>query len=132
MKKLLCICVLLLVFVMQSFTFIPGLTPVLLRIKEPKLNGGMPGPSRSPRLGMESTIEVYLNESSDSLLLNATIGESVTYYINNVEDSEVCNGVATFSEQGDASIYLGTLDEGTYTISLELDSLVYEGEFERN
>lgn len=132
MKKLLSILAILLVFVMQSFTLVPGMTPVLLHFKEPKINGGMPGSSRSPGSGMEATIEVYLNETSDSLLLYSPSEGTCSYNIINEYEQEVNNGSVMFSELGEASIYLGSLDEGTYTISLEVDSLVYEGEFEIN
>lgn len=130
MKKLLCILAILLVFVMQSFTLVPGMTPVLLHLKEPKINAGMPGSSRSLGSGMEATIEVYLNETSDSLLLYSPSELTCSYNIYDVDELEVCNGNVTFSEQGETSIYLGTLDEGTYSLTLEIDTLIYVGEFE--
>ena len=130
MKKLLSILAIFFVFVMQSFTLVPGMTPVLLRVKEPKITGGIPGPSRSPGSGMEATIEVYLNETSDSLLLYSPSELTCSYNIYDVDELEVCNGNVTFSEQGETSIYLGTLDEGTYSLTLEIDTLIFVGEFE--
>lgn len=130
MKKLLSILAILLVFVMQSFTLVPGMTPVLLHFKEPKINGGISGPSRSLGSGMEATIEVYLNEVSDSLLLYSPSEESVTYYIYDADEQEVCNGNVTFSEQGEASIYVGTLGDGIYTIDIVIDNDVYGGDFQ--
>lgn len=130
MKKLLSILAILLVFVMQSFTLVPGMTPVLLHFKEPKINAGMPGSSRSLGSGMEATIEVYLNEVSDSLLLYSPSEESVTYYIYDADEQEVCNGNVTFSEQGESSIYVGTLGDGIYTIYIVIDNDVYGGDFQ--
>lgn len=132
MKKLLSILAIFFVFVMQSFTLVPGMTPVLLRVKEPKINGTIPGPSRSQGSGMEATIEVYLNETSDSLLLYSPSELSCFYNIYDVDELDVCNGNVIFSEQGEASIYLGSLNEGTYSISLVVDTLVYVGEFDKN
>ena len=40
-------------------------------------------------------------------------------------------GSIIFSEQGEAAISIATLVEGTYTLALEVDSLVFEGEFEK-
>ena len=41
------------------------------------------------------------------------------------------SGSLMFSEQGEAAISIAALDEGIYSLSLEVDSLVYEGEFEK-
>lgn len=128
MKKLLSVLVIMLSFVMQSFTILPGQTQVYLKFKN-KIGGNL-GPTKSDP-DIESPVSVYLSEASDSLLLYSQSGETVTYYIYD-EELEVSNGSVTFSDQGESSIYIGTLDEGIYTISLELDSLVYEGEFEIN
>ena len=54
----------------------------------------------------------------------------VIYYIYDADELEVCNGNVTFSEQGEASVYVGTLDEGIYTIYIVVDVDVYGGEFQ--
>jgi hypothetical protein len=71
-----------------------------------------------------------LNEVSDSLLLYSPSEESVTYYIYDADEIEVCNGNVTFSEHGEASIYVGTLGIGIYTIYIVVDDDVYGGEFQ--
>ena len=130
MKKYLSLLVIMLAFIMQSFTILPGLTQVYLRPRTDPYFPGTQGPSRTPALNGEPSVCVYMNEASDSLLLYSTSEESVTYYICDADEQEVCDGSVMFSEQGSASVSLGTLDEGIYTISLEVDSLIYEGEFE--
>jgi hypothetical protein len=129
MKKYLSLLVIMLAFVMQSFTILPGQTQVFLRLRSDPFYPGQ-GPSRSPETNDEPLINAYLTDSSDSLLLYSSSAQTCTYNIYNVYEQEVSNGCVIFSELGEASIYLGTLDEGIYTISLEVDSLVYEGEFE--
>ena len=130
MKKILISFVIMLSFIMQSFTLMPGQTPILLKLKSgPNAGGVYPKPSKSDP-NTEPPISVYLNESSDSILLYSPSELTCSYNIYDVDELEVSNGNVMFSELGEASIYLGTLDEGIYTISLELDSLVYEGEFE--
>lgn len=127
MKKYLISFMIMLTFVMQSFTLLPGLTPVYLQLNN-KIGGNLRPTKSDP--DTESPVNIYLSEACDSLLLYSQSEESVTYYIYNENELEVSNGNATFSGQGEASIYLGILDDGIYTISLEVDSLVYEGEFE--
>ena len=132
MKKYLSLLVIMLAFIMQSFTILPGLTQVYLRPRTDPYFPGTQGPSRSPETNIESIISVYLSESLDSLLLYSPSEGTCSYNIYNEYEQEVNNGSVMFSELGEASIYLGTLDEGTYTISLELGGLVYEGEFDIN
>lgn len=127
MKKFLSLLVIMLAFIMQSFTILPGQTQVYLKLKN-KIGGNL-GPTKSDP-DTESPVNIYLSEACDSLLLYSQSEESVTYYIYDENELEVSNGSVTFSNQGESSIYIGTLDEGIYTIFLELDSLVYEGEFE--
>ena len=81
---------------------------------------------------VEPPVSVYLNEVSDSLLLYSPSEESVTYYIYDSNELKVCNGNVTFSEQGEASVSICTLCAGTYSIFIEVDILVFEGEFEIN
>lgn len=132
MKKILISFVIMLTFIMQSFTLLPGQTPILLRLESGPNSGGVyPKPTKSDP-NIEPPINVYLNESSDSLLLYSPTELSCSYNIYDVDELEVCNGSVAFSEQGEGFIYLGTLDDGTYTISFEVDTLVYVGEFEKN
>ena len=130
MKKYLSLLVIMLAFIMQSFTILPGLTQVYLRPRTDPYFPGTQGPSRSPETNIDSIISVSLSESLDSLLLYSPSEGTCSYNIYNEYEQEVNNGSVMFSELGEASIYLGSLDEGTYTISLEVDSLVYEGEFQ--
>lgn len=130
MKKLLSLLVIMLAFVMQSFTILPGLTQVYLR---PKIIGPVMGGNLDPSKSDPNTelmVWVYLNEVSDSLLLYSPSEESVTYYIYDVDEQEVCNGNVTFTEQGESSIYVGTLGNGIYTIYIVVDDDVYGGEFQ--
>jgi hypothetical protein len=127
MKKLLSVLVIMLSFVMQSFTILPGQTQVYLKFKN-KIGGNL-GPTKSDP-DIESPVSVYLSEASDSLLLYSPSEESVIYYIYDADELEVCNGNVTFSEQGEASVYVGTLDEGIYTIYIVVDVDVYGGEFQ--
>lgn len=129
MKKYLISFMIMLTFVMQSFTLLPGLTPVYLQLNN-KIGGNLRPTKSDPNI--EPPINVYLNESSDSLLLYSPTELSCSYNIYDVDELEVCNGSVAFSEQGESFIFLGTLDDGTYTISFEVDTLVYVGEFEKN
>lgn len=131
MKKYLSLLVIMLALVMQSFTILPGLTPVYLRPEIGPVFGGNHKPTKSDP-NTEPPVSVYLNEAADSLLLYSPSEESVTYYIYDEDELEVSNGNVIFSEQGEASIYLGSLNEGTYSISLVVDTLVYVGEFDKN
>ena len=131
MKKTFISLVTLLAFALQSFTPMPGMVPVYLRVKKPPLNGGLQGPSKSPGIDLVPTISVYMNETADSLLLYTASEETCSYNICNENELEVGCGNLVFSEQGEASVSIGTLAEGTYTISIEVDSLVFEGEFEK-
>lgn len=127
MKKYLISFMIMLTFVMQSFTLLPGLTPVYLQLNN-KIGGNLRPTKSDPNI--EPPINVYLNESSDSLLLYSPSEESVTYYIYDAYEQEVCNGNVSFSEQGEASIYVGTLGNGIYTIYIVVDDDVYGGEFQ--
>ena len=121
-------------FVMQSLTVLAGgiqpiNTPVILQPRKAPWIVGNPKPTKSDP-NLESPVSVYLNEVSDSLLLYSPSEESVTYYIYDADELEVCNGNVTFSEHGEASIYIGTLGNGIYTIYIVVDDDVYGGEFQ--
>lgn len=127
MKKYLISFMIMLTFVMQSFTLLPGLTPVYLQLNN-KIGGNLRPTKSDPNT--ELMVWVYLNEVSDSLLLYSPSEESVAYYIYDAYEQEVCNGNVSFSEQGEASIYVGTLGNGIYTIYIVVDDDVYGGEFQ--
>ena len=55
---------------------------------------------------------------------------SITYYIFDEDEQEVCNGSVMFSEQGEGSIYIGTFGEGSYIIDIVADDIIYEGDFQ--
>lgn len=134
MKKYLSSLVIMLSFVMQSLTVLadgiqPINTPVILQPRKAPWIVGNPKPTKSDP-NLESPVSVYLNEVSDSLLLYSPSEESVTYYIYDADEQEVCNGNVTFSEQGEASIYVGTLGDGIYTIYIVIDNDVYGGDFQ--
>ena len=134
MKKYLSSLVIMLSFVMQSLTVLAGgiqpiNTPVILQPRKAPWIVGNPKPTKSDP-NLESPVSVYLNEVSDSLLLYSPSEESVTYYIYDADELEVCNGNVTFSEHGEASIYIGTLGNGIYTIYIVVDDDVYGGEFQ--
>lgn len=136
MKTYLSSLVIMLSFVMQSLTVLAdGIqhinTPVILQPRKAPWIANNPKPTKSDP-NVESPVSVYLNEVSDSLLLYSPSEESVTYYIYDSNKQEVCNGNVTFSEQGEASVSISTLCEGTYSIFIEVDSLVFGGEFEIN
>ena len=129
MKKYLCFLFIMFTLVTQSTTMLAdGLqAPILLHLRKTPWNNGIPRPSKSEP---EPTVSAYLNESSDSLLLYSSVEESLTYYIYDEDELLVNNGNVSFSDQGEASIYLGTLEEGTYIIFIVVNDAVYEGEFE--
>lgn len=133
MKKFLIPFVIMLALMMQSLTMLAqGIQrPVLLYLREAPWNDGIFRPTKSDP-NVEPPVSVYLNDVSDSLLLYSPSEESVTYYIYDSNELKVCNGNVTFSEQGEASVSISTLCEGTYSIFIEVDSLVFEGEFEIN
>ena len=119
--------------VMQSLTVLadgiqPINTPVILQPRKAPWIVVNPKPTKSDP-NVEPPVSVYLNEVSDSLLLYSPSEESVTYYIYDADALEVCNGNITFSEQGEASIYVGTLGNGIYTIYIVVDDDVYGGDF---
>ena len=119
--------------VMQSLTVLadgiqPINTPVILQPRKAPWIVGNPKPTKSDP-NVEPPVSVYLNEVSDSLLLYSPSEESVTYDIYDADELEVCNGNITFSEQGEASIYVGTLGNGIYTIYIVVDDDVYGGDF---
>ena len=118
MKKLLSSFVIMLAFVMQSFTILPGVTPVYLQLRTHPLVTGHKPTKSDPNT--ELPVSVYLSEAADSLLLYSPSEESVTYYIYDGDELEVSNGNVTFSEQGEASIHLGSLDEGIYSVRYTL------------
>lgn len=133
MKKYLSPFVIMLSLVMQSLTVLadgiqPINTPVILQPRKAPWIVGNPKPTKSDP-NVEPPVSVYLNEVSDSLLLYSPSEESVTYYIYDADELEVCNGNITFSEQGEASIYVGTLGNGIYTIYIVVDDDVYGGDF---
>ena len=133
MKKYLSPLVIMLSLVMQSLTVLaddiqPINTPVILQPRKAPWIVGNPKPTKSDP-NVEPPVSVYLNEVSDSLLLYSPSEESVTYYIYDADELEVCNGNITFSEQGEASIYVGTLGNGIYTIYIVVDDDVYGGDF---
>lgn len=133
MKKYLSSLVIMLSLVMQSLTVLadgiqPINTPVILQPRKAPWIVGNPKPTKSDP-NVEPPVSVYLNEVSDSLLLYSPSEESVTYYIYDSNELEVCNGNVTFSEQGEASIYVGTLGNGIYTIYIVVDDDVYGGDF---
>ena len=130
MKKLLVSLVTLFALAMQSFVPVPGMTQVFLQVKYDRI-GGMPRPSKGPGVNVEPAITAYLNEASDSLLLYSSSVDACSYNIYNDEEQGVESGSLMFSEQGEAAISIAALDEGIYSLSLEVDSLVYEGEFEK-
>ena len=115
---------------MQSFAPVPELTQIFLQVKYEKI-GGMPRPSKAPGINVEPAITVYLAEASDSLLLYSSPADVCSYNIYTGEEQNVMGGSIIFSEQGEAAISIATLVEGTYTLALEVDSLVFEGEFEK-
>lgn len=131
MKKFLIPFVIMLALMMQSLTMLAqGIQrPVLLYLREAPWNDGIFRPTKSDP-NVELSVSVYLNESSDNLLLYSLFEESVTYYIYDANEQEVCNGNVTFSEQGESSIYVGTLGNGIYTIYIVVDDDVYGGEFQ--
>ena len=134
MKKYLSSLVIMLSLVMHSLTmladgFQPINTPVILQPRKAPWIVGNPNPTKSDP-NVEPPVSVYLNEVSDSLLLYSPSEESVTYYIYDADDLEVCDGNVTFSEQGEASINIGLLAGGTYTIYIIIDEIVYGGDFQ--
>ncbi len=134
MKKYLSSLVIMLSLVMQSLIVLadgnqPINTPVILQPRKAPWIVGNPKPTKSDP-NIEPPVCVYLNEVSDSLLLYSPSEESVTYYIYDADEIEVCNGNVTFSEHGEASIYVGTLGIGIYTIYIVVDDDVYGGEFQ--
>lgn len=133
MKKFLSFLVIMLSLAMQSITVLAGgiNTPVLLQLRVTPWQDGIHRPTKSDP-NLEPPVNVYLSEASDSLLFYSTSEESVTYYIYDADEQEVCNGSIFLSEQGEASVSISTLCEGTYSIFIEVDSLIYEGEFELN
>lgn len=134
MKKYLSSLVIMLSLFMQCLTVLadgiqPINTPVILQPRKAPWIVGNPKPTKSDP-NVEPPVCVYLNEVSDSLLLYSPSEESVIYHIYDADELEVCNGNVTFSEQGEASVYVGTLDEGIYTIYIVVDVDVYGGEFQ--
>lgn len=133
MKKYLSSLVIMLSFVMQSLTMLadgiqPINTPVILQPRKAPWIVGNPKPTKSDPI-LESPVSVYLNEVSDSLLLYSLSEESITFYIYDADELEVCNGNVTFSEQGEASIYVGTLGNGLFTIYIVVDNGIFGGDF---
>ncbi len=131
MKKFLSFLVIMLSLAMQSITALAGgiNTPVLLQLRVIPWQDGIHRPTKSDP-NLEPPVNVYLSEASDSLLFYSTSEESVTYYIYDADEQEVSNGSIFLSEQGEASIYTGFLEEGVYTIYLVIDEFVYGGDFQ--
>lgn len=131
MKKYLSFLVIMLAFVMQcSILLAEGIhAPVILHYSIKPLCGGTSRPSKSDP-NNDPTVSVYLNESADSLLLYSSLEESISYYIYDDDEQELCNGSVTFSEQGEGSIYIGAFGEGSYIIDIVVDDIVYEGYFQ--
>lgn len=131
MKKFLSFFMIMLSLAMQSITALAGgiNTPVLLQLRVTPWQDGIHRPTKSDP-NLEPPVNVYLSEASDSLLFYSASEESVTYYIYDADGLEVCNGTVTFSEQGEASICVGTLVDGMYTIYIVVDNDVYGGEFQ--
>ena len=132
MKKNFYFVMFMLAIFMQSSTVLAEdtLTPVFLHEKVDPMVGGNQGPTRSPETNIEPTITAYLSESSDSLLLYSSTEETITYYIYDEDEQEVTSGSLVITEQSGATIYLGLLGEGTYTICIVVDGITFEGEFE--
>lgn len=134
MKKYLSSLVILVSFVMYSFTGFASCikannTPVILQLRKAPWIVGNPNPTKSDP-NSTPPVCVYLNEESNNLLLYSSSVHSVTYYIYDADEMEVSNGSVSFSEHGDTSIYVGTLNEGTYTIYIVVNNIVYGGEFQ--
>ena len=94
----------------------------------PKLGGNM-GPSKAPAK-RQLTVSAYLDEAMRNLEFHNSSEEIVSYYIYNDNGEEVIFGNISFIENSNASIYIGMLEEGIYTINIVSNGVTYEGIFQ--
>jgi len=130
-KKLQCF-ILLFTFIVQCPIMvakdIESVEIVLNQRTKPKQNGN-PGPLKAPARRVVVPINAFLNESNRCISVSSTSGESAYYYVYDEDEREVNSGFVSFSEDGYATINLGMLLDGEYTIIVILDGVSYEGAF---
>lgn len=128
MRKYLRFFVVMFALVMQSSVMYAddpeGTAIVLTRILVP--SNGNPKPTKQ-----NPPVSLYLNETTQSIDFYGSENASVTYYIYDEEEQVVSSGNILLSEQGQASVNVGMLCEGTYTVFIIVDGVAYEGEFEK-
>lgn len=132
MKKSLKLIVILLAVVMQAVPVCAddnGGTPLqLYSLRTPKVGDNI-GPRRAPARPTPLYIDIFLNEEDRALELYDPEGSTITYYIYNEDDDEMCSGTICFAQQEEAVISLASLPDGIYYLEIVLDGTTYEGEF---
>ena len=104
-------------------------TPLCLTLKSgPKTNNNV-GPRRAPARPTPLYMDLFLNMEDRTLDLYNPAGNTITYYIFNEDDDEMCSGTISFAQQDEASVSLASFPDGIYYLEIVVNGTTYECEF---
>lgn len=86
-------------------------------------------PSRAPKF-ISLSLKIVYDANNNTLVFYDEDEDFVTYSIYNEENGCVMQGVCCFDEDGLCSDYIGTLQYGTYYITVQINGIEFWGTFE--
>lgn len=104
-------------------------TPLKLTLKSGPKVGNNPGPRRAPARPAPLFMDIFLNMEDRTLEFYNPAGSTITYYIYNEDDDEMCGGTISFAQQDEASVSLSSFPDGIYYLEIVANGTTYECEF---
>ena len=104
-------------------------TPLTPTVKSGPKIGNNPKPTRAPARHTPLYIEIFLNMEDRTLEFYNPAGSTITYYIYNEDDDEMCGGTISFAQQDEASVSLSSFPDGIYYLEIVVNGITYECEF---
>ena len=104
-------------------------TPLCLTLKSGPKTGNNPGPRRAPARPTPLYMDIFLNMEDHTLDLYNPAGNTITYYIFNEDDDEMCSGTISFAQQDEATVSLASFPDGIYYLEIVVNGTTYECEF---
>lgn len=115
---------------LSSWATLPDDNTVPQSDQAPSLMSGLPRPSRARGMCSNNVVDVTLSNFGRQLVLSNPMRDVATYYIYDDKGNEIMSGVVPFLEGDRASIRLGCLAGGVYTICIVVDNVVSEHIFQ--
>lgn len=104
-------------------------TQVFLAPRPKPKQGGFTKPSKSPDRHPFVPISIFLDETSRNMTVYSSSHNSISYYVYDQDEHEVSSGVLTLLENESTTLSLEMLLDGAYSILIDIDGIIYEGNF---